>query len=851
MSLTLRTSLTVLASALALALGLPASAAAGLDGGEGKWVPGSVLIKFGTPDRNTIDLFVRRSMGGQVIRKLPIIPNAYEVEVDGDLERAIAHGLTVSDEERGQGPEIQWAQPNYYVHLNYFSSPTDKAYYPNDPRYWPFAASNPNSCPGPQSAQGQSGLWPWYGDLANSLGVWNQANPLQASQRLPDTSQYNVGLSGAASSSIDVLPAWNALADSLPGGQPTDGKTGPTVGLSKTWSSDDLARSGIAVWDSGLSNAPDLSQQVAALFSVGTKRSDPPTERWYDVYSDNRARFDEEFQALRGELRGVDYHSDYRIALLPIDDLGSGALGAAEHLPTGCDGHGTEVASVAAATTGNAKGVAGVAWNVPVVGIRPNVPVLDTDTKFDPELFQQQKPLLDRAEKATRVDLSDGSMIDALQIVKGLRLPVLNMSWGSQLFESERAKGDNEVVVKSPGVVEAMGRVLTDGTTLGVAAAGPGRYGFGRSATSAVTERGAADAAQLPCALRDLAAYHVKLVTLGLHPFDPGVRWNNANLICATGTYADSSALIPKAGSGDAAVDLAAPGVATVATRPTGGGLNPDETYRLATGTSFSAAMVSGAAALLRELAPRAKPQFIAAALRAGARPNVQLARTVRYGELDVACSALWLAQRGANHPDWGVRVPVQALEVPQTKHCFQSSTGIYQYTWSLPKSYFDAGATTVGGDGFSRADFSRGALATRIVEEAFADKNDLAKARGIQTQVLGPESTWKPGETAFFPIKSGPRLLANPVAPPRRFAYNFQGQPVVCPAGTRVAGFGLKWKDLIHPSGYIWFSPKASLSSTTFMVALVKPWYTFALPAEMRIEVTVRCVRPPPGSEP
>jgi hypothetical protein len=96
--------------------------------------------------------------------------------------------------------------------------------------------------------------------------------------------------------------------------------------------------------------------------------------------------------------------------------------------------------------------------------------------------------------------------------------------------------------------------------------------------------------------------------------------------------------------------------VATVATRPIPHAqINlPTATYRVAYGTSFAAAMVSGAAALLRELAPKAKPQFIAQALRAGARPDLQLARTVRYGWLDVACSALWLAQRAATHPDLG-----------------------------------------------------------------------------------------------------------------------------------------------------------------------------------------------------
>ncbi len=840
------------AAALGLALlALPGPALA-LDDGGGQWVPGSVLIKFGTSNRNLIDGFVRQSMGGTVIRHLPLIPHAYELRVNGDVMTAINHGLTVSHDEGAGGPMIEWAQPNYVVHLKYFATPEDKAYYPNDPRFWPYAASNPNSCSGSQSAQGQAALWPWYGDLANSLGPWGtaKANPLSASQRLPDTAQYDVGLSGSASSSIDVLPVWNALADSLPGDKPTTGPTGVADGK-PVWRDADLRRSGIAVWDSGLSNAPDLEAQVAALISVGTNvNSDTPTELWRYVYADNPQRLAAEMQTLKAELRHVTTVDRHQLALLPIDDLGSGAPGSALHLPTGCDGHGTEVASVAAATADNGQGIAGVGWNVPVVGIRQAVPVLDTTQDLD--AYRDPGKLLAAVEKQRRYELSDADMIDALTIVQALKLPVLNMSWGSQLFYSEKVHGDNEVVVQSPAVVEAMGRVLTDGVTLGVAAAGPGQYGVGQSARGAVTERGEANAAQFPCALRALGKYHVKVLTIGLHPFDSGVNWSDASLLCVTGTYTDRPELIPHAGSGDAAVDLAAPGVATVATRPLPGAQvdRPTATYRLAYGTSFAAAMVSGAAALLRELAPTAKPQFIAQALRAGARPDLQLARTVRYGWLDVACSALWLAQRADTHPDWGVRVPVQALELPETAHCFKSSTAIYQYNWTLPKSYFDEGSLTSGADGFSRGDFSRGLVASRLVQEAFADKNDIVKARGIQNVVLGPESTWNPDQIAFFPIQPG-LLLQHPRAPTRQFVYNFQGYNVGCPAGSRLTGFSLKWKDLLHPQGYIWFSPKAAVNRQIFMVALIKPWYEFLLPKEMRIEVTARCIRPPADSEP
>jgi subtilisin family serine protease len=485
-----------------------------------------------------------------------------------------------------------------------------------------------------------------------------------------------------------------------------------------------------------------------------------------------------------------------------------------------------------------------------VVGIRQAVPVMDTTQDID--AYKDPARLLAAIAKQPRYEYSDADMIDALTIVHTLKLPVLNMSWGSQLFYSEKVHGDNEVVVQSPAVVEAMGRVLTDGVTLGVAAAGSGQYGVGQSARGAVTERGEANAAQFPCALRALGKYHVKVLTIGLHPFHSGVNWSSASLLCVTGTYTDRPELIPHAGSGDAVVDLAAPGVTTVATRPLPGERidSPTATYRLAYGTSFAAAMVSGAAALLRELAPKAKAPIIAQALRAGARPDLQLARTVRYGWLDVACSALWLAKRAETHKDWGVRVHAVALELPETAHCFKPSTAIYQSTWTLPKSHFAEGSRTSGTDGFSRGDFSRGLVATRLVQEAFADKDDIAKARGIQNVVLGPESSWNPDQTAFFAIQPGP-LLEHPRAPTRQFVYNFQGYNVGCPAGARLTGFSLKWKDLLHPQGYIWFSPKAAINGQIFMVALIKPWYEFLLPREMRIEVTARCIRPPAGSEP
>lgn len=861
--------LIAMALALALALALPSGASAGRDRRGNNWVPGSVLIKFGTPDRGKIDALLR-SIGGHVVAPLPIIPNAYEIHVTGNVSTAIHHAFVVSEERGPSGPRVEWAQPNYIEHYQYFATPKEKAYYPNDPQFWPFASTNPNGCQGKQAALGQAALWPWYGDLANSNGPWNKAdaNPLPSSERLPDTAKYDVGLSGAASSSIDVLPVWNALAESLDG-KHTTGPTGDQAGK-PVWSSTDLQRSGIAVWDTGLSDAPDLIKQVAALYSVARRPSTPhtesgqPEERFNVVYADNVARQLEEDRAIRGELHDVRPNLASRTELLPIDDLGSGPLGSKDELPDGCDGHGTEVASVAAASAGNGEGIAGVGWNVPLVGIRPGVPVLDDAHRIG-RYHNDLKAILDAADSAPPLEVTDQTMIDALGIVRALRLPVLNMSWGSQLFSTEHVHGDNAVVAKSPAVLEAMERVLLDGTTLGVAAAGPGKYGFGSSGFGAVTSPGATDAAQAPCAMRALGDYHVDVVRLGPVPFAPFDRaaFRHLNLICVTGTFPDSSQLIPDAGRGDTAVELAAPGVATVASRPIGPNpTKPIGAYRLAYGTSFAAAMVSGAAALLREVAEEAPMRIIAQALRAGARSRVGLARNVRYGQLDVACSALWLVQRadhGGLAEKWKVRVAVGKLEGATTKHCFHPSVSYGEETWTLPKSEFAPGSMTEPDDGLSKPGVRRRAdSGQQLIENAFEKADSVKDAREIQNFVLNPPS--EPGlsprfphlSTAFFPIAPG-LPLEHPQLPPDRPIYNFQGRRVFCPGNSRLTAFRLRWNNSIHPQGYIWFSPRNSLSASTFMVALIKPWYwdTPFLPDTMKIAVTVQCVRPPPDQEP
>ena len=75
---------------------------------------------------------------------------------------------------------------------------------------------------------------------------------------------------------------------------------------------------------------------------------------------------------------------------------------------------------------------------------------------------------------------------------------------------------------------------------------------------------------------------------------------------------------------------------------------------------------------MLREVALKALMKIIAQALRDGARQSMALNRLVRYGQLDAACSALWLAQRAKANPGWEVRVAAAKLEGDATRHCFK-----------------------------------------------------------------------------------------------------------------------------------------------------------------------------------
>lgn len=92
MSLASRTCLALLASAPASALGLPATAAASLDGGDGKWVPGSVLIRFDTSNIDSVSSFVKRNMVGE----------------DGDVKQAGRDACLVAA-NRAVGAKVEFA----------------------------------------------------------------------------------------------------------------------------------------------------------------------------------------------------------------------------------------------------------------------------------------------------------------------------------------------------------------------------------------------------------------------------------------------------------------------------------------------------------------------------------------------------------------------------------------------------------------------------------------------------------------------------------------------------------------------------------------------------------------------
>jgi hypothetical protein len=827
--------------AAALTLTLPGAASA-LDDGGGQWAPGRALVKFDAANMEhdgvakdeiatRIRAFLRSSLGAKIVATLPLIPDAYTIEFDGDLSNGLVR-LAEIDRDGHAKAWIAWEQPDYVAHLQPNSGPTESAYWPDDPYFWPRTWSNPNACGGNQVAMGQPNLWPLFRDLRDPSGPWAKYNPTPRDVR-PALNYRQI-----AASSIDVLPVWDAL------GHHTQGRSG---GDGQVWLPQDLRRSGIAIWDSGIANNPDVGGQVAGVIGVGKPRNEADTEVAL-AYGRGVDR-----AALRHALvpagdplpAGVKVTSEPRASLFPLDDVTP-----SNSTPTGCDGHGTEVASVAGAAAANGEGIVGVGWDVPLVGIRPLRP-WDNGVAHTVAAAQQL------AAHSPPDEVFDDTVIDQLAVAKALKLPVVNMSFGEQLFarrpvvapDPEGKKREvKTLLVEHPAVVEALARAFAGDATLGVASAGEGHYGT-QAERGAALSPGASDAAQAPCGLRMLGASSATVFSgaVGggtpkgtLQKFTvPGVNFNALNLICVADSRTTTPQLDPNSGFGDAAVDLAAPAVTIpVATRP-GGSADPATWYRRATGTSFAAAEVSGAAALLREVAPGADMSVIARALRLGARPQIGLLTKVRYGLLDVACSALWLIDH--QKPEWNLRITTEALGDP-AKDCFKPSIATYTSEWRFPESYFNPNVR------FGMSAFRRRKNGDKVVRDVLSDLADREGALTLQnTRLLPDGSNWPRGEIAFFPIaKNG---FSKPVAPPDRTMYNFAdvnglpSYPVTCPPNTELVDFELRMKSFL-PKGYVYASPDSgdNPNRISLNVAMIKPFVLGLVPNPIRVAITMQC---------
>jgi hypothetical protein len=237
--------------------------------------------------------------------------------------------------------------------------------------------------------------------------------------------------------------------------------------------------------------------------------------------------------------------------------------------------------------------------------------------------------------------------------------------------------------------------------------------------------------------------------------------------------------------------------------------------------------MVSGAAALLREVAPGADISDIARALRAGARFVPSLLGKVRYGQLDVACSALWLSQH--THPKWRLDINVKELQQRHfTDHCFKRGLlEIQEWKFSadsflLPAKRFNTTENLIENTFFPDPSGEKRALATQ---------QSLLEASG---------RTWPKNTFAVFPI--GPLPFTRPTAPPARAIYQFGERAISCPNGFRLMGVAMRWKSS-HPTGYMFTAGALrSVSAIRLYIALIKPWWHSHLPAQMKVELKLQC---------
>ncbi|MGZ6617030.1 MAG: S8 family peptidase [Solirubrobacteraceae bacterium] len=813
-----------------------------------RWAAGQLLVRFnagvGAADRAALV----RAAGAQLEGELPLVPNLWEVGTAGRVSDAVGR-LNVS---RG----VAYAQPDWIEDNQLDVGPDQSGYWPNDPYFWSARWGNPNQCEAGPGTQDSLAGWPfWPGvNLTDSQVPVQQFNPLAADQRTervagdPRFANYH---------SIDVLPVWNLLLDEgkLWNGQEGDLSRG--VKRVGPWSRDDVERYGIGIIDTGISNSTDVARQLAAQFSVvGITETDANgpllVSQITQTYSDGGARGD--FALVRQAL-----HNERNARLIealrdpfvlddtneltpkrwsPTDENGQRLL------PQGCDGHGTEVASVAGARANNRSGTAGVAYDAPLIGLRIGAPWDRRQVAYaNNEHLNEARTAWNKWHQ--RAVETDSTLINQLAIVRALKLPVLNMSFGSpMLLQRPDAQNTQHLVVASPSLVEAYARAVSTGTTLGVTAAGNVGQRFGRAPAGqgADTTEGARRVTE-PCGLPLIPKLGVWIQanpsvkdSPAARPYRPDdVNWTHLQLICVGATTWNESRLWDHSGRGDAAVDLTAPGVGiTAAARPSAAHPDTAGAYVNVNGTSFAAPMVAGAASLLRRVAPDAPMSQIRLALERGARRADSLFGQVRYGHLDVACSLAWLAAR--RHEAESFLLHAKQID-PQGYHAFEQAAQGCQRSpyWSVarltvPKAeLFDAGE-------HGRSFPTMQALIDHLKLKSDPTSNSI---RWQSSLLLGSGAEWNGGRAVFQMGR-----LFHPLAPPARQVFGMGFLTLGCRPGYTITRLRVAFDNIIKPNR-AWVLPTDNFAPTRAIelaVAVAEPKYVALLGDRIKLSSEARC---------
>ncbi len=110
-----------------------ARAAQGLDYGKpgpGElWAPGQILVRFNDGVKPRQRARIVRTAHVAVVYELPLVPNLYEVKTRGSVTAALGR----LGDQRG----VEYAQPNYIETESLDAAPSQAAYWPNDPYFWP------------------------------------------------------------------------------------------------------------------------------------------------------------------------------------------------------------------------------------------------------------------------------------------------------------------------------------------------------------------------------------------------------------------------------------------------------------------------------------------------------------------------------------------------------------------------------------------------------------------------------------------------------------------------------------------------------------------------------------------